>query len=629
MLDTLRQAAGSWISKLLLVLLVVSFAVWGVSGTVLNGFGGNAVVTAGKTEVGPVEYRLAYDRQLSVMSQRFGTRLTREQASALGIDNQVLAQLVAGAVLDEQAREMDLGLSRDQLAALTASDPAFRGLNDQFDRNVFERVLANAGMRPEDYLKNREQVAKRQQIVEAVSGDIKVPDAFLRAAALYQGENRTVEYLVLPSSLVEPLPAPTDEEINAYFEANRASYGAPEYRTFAYVKLDAAAIADPASVSDDAVREDYEKNRSRFVTPETRMVELLVFNDEETAKDALARIRTGATFDEIVTAQGKTLEDVSLGNLKKSEIPDPALADAAFALAENAISDIVKGEFGHVLLRVTAITPEVVQPLEEVRDAIRNELAQHEAARILLDVHDTYEDARAGGETFTEAADRLKLDLVRINAIDRRGQKPDGTVVNTLPESTRLLSEVFDTETGVENPAIQMGTEGFIWYEVEGITPARDRTLDEVRETVDADWRKAKLAELLGTKAGDLQKKVNDGQSLDDISTELGLEKQVKRGLVRKAEDADFGTDGTDAVFAGPNGYSGVITAPAGDARILFKVTEVFEPVGASAESLDQPTRDRYREALGDDLLDQLVAQLQTEYAVTSNRAAIERARSY
>jgi peptidyl-prolyl cis-trans isomerase D len=99
MLSALRNAAGTWVAKLLLVLLVVSFAVWGISGSVVNGFG-NSVVEAGDTTVSPTEYRLAYDRQIAVMSQQFGTRLTREQAKALGIEDQVLAQLVAGAVLD-------------------------------------------------------------------------------------------------------------------------------------------------------------------------------------------------------------------------------------------------------------------------------------------------------------------------------------------------------------------------------------------------------------------------------------------------------------------------------------------------------------------------------------------------
>ena len=152
---------------------------------------------------------------------------------------------------------------------------------------------------------------------------------------------------------------------------------------------------------------------------------------------------------------------------------------------------------------------------------------------------------------------------------------------------------------------------------------------DEVRDKVIADWRAAKLAELMVAKAGELQKRVADGTSLDDIASELGLEKQVKRGLIRGTEDPDFGRDGTNAAFGGPIGHSGVFKSPSGDGRIVFKVTEVFEPAGAGPASLDAETRETYKNAIADDLLDQLVAKLQVQYAVTSNPAAIERARSY
>ena len=172
MLDSLRQAATTWVAKLLLALLVLSFAVWGISGTIFGGPGNN-VLTAGETAVSITDYRLAYDRQLNVMSRQFGTRLTREQAVALGIDQQVLSQLVAGAVLDEQASEMRLGLSEDRLAQLTAEDPAFHGPDGRFDRQQFEYVLRQVGMRPEDYLRNREQVAVRQQIVDAVAEGLR------------------------------------------------------------------------------------------------------------------------------------------------------------------------------------------------------------------------------------------------------------------------------------------------------------------------------------------------------------------------------------------------------------------------------------------------------------------------
>ena len=85
------------------------------------------------------------------------------------------------------------------------------------------------------------------------------------------------------------------------------------------------------------------------------------------------------------------------------------------------------------------------------------------------------------GETLAEAAAKLKLKVVTVDAIDQSGQKPDGTIVNDLPESSELLRAAFDTEVGVENPAINLGSNGYLFFEVQGVTPARDRPLEEVK----------------------------------------------------------------------------------------------------------------------------------------------------
>jgi len=629
MLSALRNAAGTWVAKLLLLLLVVSFAVWGISGQVATGFGGNSVVAAGGTSVTPIEYRLAYDRQIAVLSQQFGTRLTREQARGLGVEDQVLAQLVAGAVLDEQASELGLGLSQDKLAQLTMSDPAFQGSDGRFSRQQFEYVLRQIGMRPEDYLQNRGQVAIRQQIVEAVSDGLKAPDTFLRAVALYRGEDRTAEYIVLPKSLVEPIGEPSDAVLSTYFDENKQTYAAPEYRKIAYVTLVPENITDESAVSDEQVKEDYEKNVDRFTTPETRTIEQLVFPSKDAAQTALDSIRAGATFDSIVTAQGKTAADTLLGTFTKDKVPDPAVAEAAFALQANEVSQVVDGAFGSVLVRVTTITPAVVKSLAEATPEIRKDMALAEANRILLDVHDNYEDSRAAGESLREAAAKLGLKVMTVEAIDRAAQRPDGTVVNDLPQSKELLDAAFETEAGIENPAVNIGSTGYVFFEVEDIVPARERTLDEVKDKVVADWKEAETENRLTAKAAEIEKRLKDGASLDTLATELSLEKHIKRGLKRESDDADFGRAGVAAIFGGAEDSSGLVAAPTGDAQIVFKVTEVFEPAGADANSVPEDAQASFASGMADDLLDQLVAKLQGEYGVTVNRSAIEQALAF
>ena len=396
---------------------------------------------------------------------------------------------------------------------------------------------------------------------------------------------------MLPRSLVEPIEEPGESVLKTWFDERKATYAAPEYRKIAYIKLDPEALADPSAISDEQVKKDYDEHVARYTTPETRKIEQLVFATPEAAKTAYDSTRTGATFEDLVKAAGKTMADVQLGTFAKAQVPDPAIAEALFKLAANEVSQPVTGSFGTVLLRVTEIKPEVVKPLTEVADEIRKQLAVAEATRILLDAHDSYEDARAGGATLAEAAAKLNLKVVTVDAIDRQALRPDGKIVDDLPESSELLKQAFETEVGIENPAINIGSTGYVFYEVQDITPARDRTLDEVHDKVVADWKSAEAEKRLDAKAAELAKQVKDGAALDTVAAELKLEKQTKRGVKREADDADFGKEGVAAMFGVAEGGSGVVPSPGGDGRIIFKVAEVFEPAGAGPDAVPEDAR--------------------------------------
>lgn len=624
MLDALRNSAKSWVVKVLLGLLVLSFGVWGVSGTIFQGVG-STVVSVGETRVTPIEYRLAYDRQIAIVSRQFGTRLTTEQARALGLENQVLGQVVSNAALDEQSRRMNLGLSKDRLATIIADDPAFRGINGRFDRATFANLLRNVGMTEEDFIVSQESAAIRSQIVEAMSDGYEAPATVMKALYQFENEERTFDYIVLNRDIVGEIADPSETDLQSYFEANKTTYRAPEYRQIAYVPLKAEDISDPAAISDAAVRSDYESRVDRYTTPEQRTIEQLNFSDTDAAIAALGKLAGGATFEEIAAGEGKSPSDIRLGTFEKSTVPDPALADAAFAIEEQGgVSDVVDGSFGPVILRVSEIMPESVRSFDEVKEEIRSELAIVEAEAILLDVHDAYEDARAGGDTLQEAARKQKMTPVVIDAVDRAARTPDGEILRDLPESQTLLAQAFDTEVGVESAPINIGSEGFLWFEVLDIIPSRDQTLDEVRARVVEDWKNEQTARALGARGTELKDRIDKGEELTAVAAELGLVTDTKYNIKRSYEDAVLGASAIEAAFAGPQGHVALALAEGGTSQILMKVNQVSTPdAPTSGTQLDNLSAAVSRR-MGDDLLGQMVALMQSEFGVSYNATAAE-----
>jgi peptidyl-prolyl cis-trans isomerase D len=628
MFDLLRRAAQTWAAKLLMLLLVASFGIWGISASLLTGGSSSTtVVTVGDQQVDVNEFRLAYQRQVANLSQQFGMRLTPEQARAFGVEQQVLSQLVAGASLDQLAADMNLGLSNDRLAQLIGEDPAFKAVNGQFDRSLFTSRLRNAGIREDDYIKERTKVAVRSQIVDAVSNGFTPPKTMVDAMKLYRQESRGIDYLLLTNANIEPIKAPADDVLAKWFEGAKPRYRAPEYRKFTYLKLQPDDIADAGSVTDDQIREDFEKRKASYTTPETRTVEQLTFQNKDLANAAINALKTGTTFDQLVTDQGKTANDVMLGEFSKDKVPDQAVADAAFAVAKNGgTTPVVEGSFGPVILRITNIKPESAKTLEEVKEDIRKQLAVSNAAQQMVSVHDQIEDLRSSGSTLDQIATQLKLKAVTVDAVDATGLDKAGAEVKDIPAKQQVLSAVFRAETGADVPSLSIGTDGYLWFTLGDITPDRERPLAEVKDKAVADWTAEQQKSELAKKADELKQQAQKGTSLADIAAPLGIEVQTKSGITRGMDDAVLGTSGVNAAFSGP--MDKVATAVGADptTQILLKVNEVnTEPTGDVLANQDQQIT-AMANAAGDDILDQMVALLQTQYGASINQPLAEQA---
>lgn len=630
MLSSLRAAAGGPIAKILLGLLVISFAIWGASGAFIGGTG-SSVVSFGETSVGMNDYRLAYDLQANSISRQLGKRLTREQARAFGLDQSVLSQVIAGAVMDENARKMGLGISSDRLAEIIASDASFHDSTGRFSHAMLRQVLRDVGMREEDYVRSRKAVALRRQFLDAVAADVEVPQAFIDAYGAYEAQKRVFDYVTVTADAITQKPEPADSDIEAYYEAHKRDYVAPEYREIVVVRLTADDIARPDLIDQEAVEKEYEARKDNFTTPEKRQIQQLTFKDRAEAQAALDRIRGGETFEQVIANSGRSPNDVDLGLVTEKQVPDVTIAKAAFALKLNETSDIVDGVFGPVLLRVTEIHTAEVKPLAEVADQIRKELALKKATDDLYDVHDRLEDERAAGDTLEEAARKVGLTPRVITAVDREGKAPDGSAVADIPESAQLLQNAFDTDPGVETDPISIGTNGFAWYAVREVTPERQKPLTEVREAVVAAWTEAETAKKVGELAGTIRDRVAKGEKLDAVAAELlpasadGTPAKAETSAEVTRNDANdvLTREALRAGFSIPQGDVTVAPGANAPARIVVQVAKVIE---AAPEPLPATISQRVSQSIADDILNAMVADFQSRGEVRINQRAIQTA---
>jgi peptidyl-prolyl cis-trans isomerase D len=172
------------------------------------------------------------------------------------------------------------------------------------------------------------------------------------------------------------------------------------------------------------------------------------------------RLRAGATFEAIILERKLDKKDISLGLVTKRELLDAAVAEAAFALAAGSTSAPVAGRFGPVIVRVLKIEPGREPPFTEMEPLLRRELATEQARRQMLDLHDKIEDDRASGATLAETARKVGLTPTLIEAVDRSGRDPDGTLLQNLPAREQLLTGAFAARVGVESDPIELRAQG-------------------------------------------------------------------------------------------------------------------------------------------------------------------------
>jgi peptidyl-prolyl cis-trans isomerase D len=623
MLRGLRNASSGWLGKTIMIavvgFLVISFAIWGI-GDIFRGSGRSTVAKIGGTEITIENFRTLYNDRLQQYSRQFGRPISADQAKAMGLDRLVIGQLIAEIVLDERARALGLGLSDAEVSKQIMSDPAFLGPNGQFDRFRFEATIRNAGYTEPRFVAEQRRRLLRRELANTISTGLSAPKALVDAVNRYDNEQRSIDYVLLDRAQAGDIPKPSPEELAKYFDERKILFRAPEYRKLVIVSLIPSEQARWIEISDADLKRAYEERRSRYVTPERRHILQVDFPNAEAAQAAADRIAKGTKLDEIAKELGKTEKDIDLGTVTKAAVIDRAAADAAFALKEGEVSAPVKGRFGTVLVQVLKIEPEQVRPFEQVAAELKQELATARAKTEIFDIFNKIEDARAEGKPLAEAAEALKLPMRTIEAIDRSGRDPAGTPVS-LPDQ-RLLTGAFSTDVGVDRDALQV-QDGYIWYDVTGITPSRERPLDEVKEQVEARWREQEIATRLNAKATEMLDKLKSGTPLAEVAAANNLKVETMSGIKRAQASGALSQAAVAAVFRTAKDAVGKAEAAQPAEQIVFRVTDIVVPTLDAASADTKRVVETLDRGLSEDILGEYIARLESEIGVTINQSAL------
>jgi peptidyl-prolyl cis-trans isomerase D len=261
---------------------------------------------------------------------------------------------------------------------------------------------------------------------------VAAPDTYVTTLLGYLQEQRDVTWArVTPENLTDPLPEPTEDELQAYYEANEAAFTLGETKVITYAQLTPDMLVGTVEIDAGALEAAYQERIDDFVQPERRLVERLVFPTEAEAAQAKAAIDAGeTTFDALVEERGLTLEDIDMGEATVESLEGAGAA--IFALTEPGVAGPLPSALGPALFRMNAILSAQEIPLEEAEEILRGELAADRARRVIDESVSQIDDLLAGGATLEDLAAETEMEL---GQIDWRAETPTRASPPTPPSA--------------------------------------------------------------------------------------------------------------------------------------------------------------------------------------------------
>ena len=620
----MRKASSNWIGKTIMSIvmgvLIVSFGVWGIA-DIFKGFGQSSLAKVGSTEISIEQFRQTFTDRLQQVGRQFGRPLTMDQARAFGLDRQVLQTMVSEAALDEDARRMGLAQSDAEVMRTIYNDPNFKGPNGQFDGARFTQLIRQIGYTEQRYIAEQRKVGLRRQIAGTITAGLEPSKTQIDALVRFQNEQRSIDYVKLEAAQAGTIPEPSPEQLAAYYEDHKTQFRAPELRKIGFVVMTPDELAKWIVVSDEDAKKAYDADLAKLSTPEKRQLSQIVFPNAEEAKAAREKIAAGTSFEDVAKERGSTPADIDLGQVTKAEVIDPAVADAAFALPSGEVSQPVQGRFGTVLVKVGAITPGTTPSYDSLAATIKRELARDRAVAQVADLHNKMEDERGGGASVVEAAKKIGLTPVTIEAVDRSGRGPDGQPVTGIPQGVNVVQQAFASDVGVDNEAITFNG-GYVYYDVIGVTPSHDRPLDEVKEQVATRWRDQQIADRLRTKATDMVQQLTQGATLATLAAADSLKVEGAANVRRDATVPGLPASAVEAAFRVAKDGAGQTQGSNGSEWIVYRVSDVtVPPVDQASEDVKKlsETLDR---AMNEEQLAQYIATVEKQIGTSINQNA-------
>jgi peptidyl-prolyl cis-trans isomerase D len=522
MLQFMRRLAHAWLFKALMIILVISFGIWGIGDI----FRGNPLqrvaATAGSASISIQDLSREFQRNLLQARRNFGPDMTAQQAKAMGFVDLTLSNMIDKSLLDQSARGMKIDIANTTMGDILASVPQFHDKEGKFDKDLVRQLLERANVSEKDFFAEQRNESSRQLVLLSFENKIpQPPSTMVNALAAARGQKRILDILTLENNSIDKVKAPTEKDLNDFYDKHGKEFTAPEYRGLTLAVLTIESIAKDVAISDDNLRKEYEARSSLLEKPELRTVTQVVLQEEDKAQKLATKAR--ASGDLSRTAKTDGYEAIPLEDTDKRSLMTE-LADPVFSMNKGDISAPIKTSLGWHVMQLQTIKPAGKPSFESVKEELRASLGHNEAIETVTRMVNKLDDELAAGHPLEDIADEMKMRVIKIPAISAVGKTPDGKPPAELPNAADTLKTAFGLNNGEVSPVMDDKNGSYIVVRTDDITPSAIKPFDTVKQDVIAAWRAEEQDAVARTEAEKIAQGLRGGKPMSQFAGRVGVE---------------------------------------------------------------------------------------------------------
>lgn len=545
MLQAIRDHAQGWIAWVIVGLIILTFALFGID---QYARGDKVVVVAevNGEDINANQFLTLYNRQQQRLQQQFGD-LYDQVVKDEDLRDQVLDALIESEQIRQWAAENGMVISDQQLATAIHSADVFQQ-DGKFSQKIYEEVLLRNGLNIARFEYEQRQFLSESQYRNLTQGSSFATATEVEQLALLQGQERNVSYLRVDQRPFLKTVSISDEAVAEAYQKDLAEYVEPEKVSIDYIELSQAKLADNIAVTDEIIEAYYAENKAQFTLPEKRQAKHILISlesdtaegiasAEKTVAEVQAKLAAGESFEDLAKTYSKDPGSAEtggdLGTFEQGMMV-PEFDEAVFSMQEGQVSGPVKTEFGYHLIKLVKIVAKEAQPLADVKDEVTKQYQMHEAERQYFDLLEqlntiVYEQS----DSLEPAAEATGLEVKTTEMFSREGGSGE-LLTNSKVLNTAFSDDVLKSK--LNSASIELSANNSVVIRVNNYQQSRQKALEEVSASIKEELtRQAAVAE--SEKLGsELFAKINAGEAPESLMKD-GVEWNTVGWIARNAQN--------------------------------------------------------------------------------------------